>query len=329
MHLQKYQPDFIAMKMLRILAFALLLAACEKDYTPDQALTRSFRRQPVVNALLCPDSVIHVALHWSKPTDSKQPFQVVETASIELKENGIPIFTGKIVSGSVRIDYYPAAGKTYSIEINIDGEPTVSATTYVPFNSSLQASCRQNSYANSHQYGLVDITSLTVDTQIRALWLSMSYAYDSGKTKNPRELFTNCPFMDQVNAMRDGSDADLKESNMTFDYNFLRIPRAHFSSVIPFTFSGMIFLEEVIWDDYDQEPEYMYVTEISAYLLTPGDDYDRYMRSAYKMAQIMAFGSPVQEGTQMVYSNIENGLGIFAGYNMLRIAMPLDNPLKP
>ncbi len=318
------------MKYLLTATLLWLLWGCEREYSPQSGLMREFHSVPVVNSLLGSGETVDVSLAWSRPAESTKEYEAIADAQVELKQDGQIVFTGRSnLLGRVRTGVTARKGSVYDITVRIQGHPDVTASTTVPGSSSVTATGRLKGTEIHHSYGLVDVSALEAYPGVRALWVSLIAIYDNIEWMNRYSLYTNCPFVDQVNAARDGMDAELKESNMSFDQGFLRLPRSGFGQIIPFTFSSDVFPARVAYDENYQPLNTSYVVQLAVCVLTPSDEYDRYMRSAYKMGQTIGYGSPMQEGTESVYTNVSNGLGIFAGYHRSDFTMDVHNPFRP
>lgn len=110
--------------------------------------------------------------------------------------------------------------------------------------------------------------------------------------------------MDQVNGANDAYEADEKGSTIVFE-KFLRIPCENSEQVLPLRFS--------VWGSTDEWTRFRHTFRV----ITPSSAYDRYMRSRYKQQLNSEWGAEENPFIEQitVYSNISNGLGIFAGYN--------------
>ena len=103
-----------------------------------------------------------------------------------------------------------------------------------------------------------------------------------------------------MNGANDAYESDEKGSTIDFEY-FLRVARENRSAASPLRFSVFGAVEN----------------RHTFQIIAASDTYDRYMRSRYKHA--LNTGESAQENAFIeqitVYSNIDNGIGIFAGYN--------------
>ncbi len=61
-------------------------------------------------------------------------------------------------------------------------------------------------------------------------------------------------------------------------------------------------------------------------VITPSDEYHKHIKSATKHTELSNddSGFPIFSSPVYVYSNVKNGLGIFAGYNTFNYDISLD-----
>ena len=123
---------------------------------------------------------------------------------------------------------------------------------------------------------------------------------DNNGEKDIYAFYTTSVFVDQVNGANDAYESDEKGSTIDFEY-FLRVARENLSAAFPLRFSVFGAVEN----------------RHTFQIIAASDTYDRYMRSRYKHE--LNTGESAQENPFIeqitVYSNIDNGIGIFAGYN--------------
>ncbi len=128
MNLIKYSP-----LTLTIAIFALLgLYACETLIDDFE-----YEKKPpklVVNAILCPDSILNIHVSTSRTYNPPVTSQVVENAVVELYENNQPLGQfSSIGSGHYSLaGTYPKAGATYKVVVAADGYASVWAETTIP-----------------------------------------------------------------------------------------------------------------------------------------------------------------------------------------------------
>ena len=142
------------------------------------------------------------------------------------------------------------------------------------------------------------MTELTVPDDTKSVWIRGKRRYNGWK--DVFEYYTTSAFVDQINGSNDASEANDKGSTVNFE-QFLRIPYENCEAVVPLRFS--------VFGAEDEKHIFQ--------VITASDTYDRYMKSRYKQELNTEWGGEENPFVEQitVYTNISNGLGIFAGYN--------------
>ena len=321
----------IIAKIVKLVFLSILFFGCSGIYDFGSDIDKVFESKVVVNSLICPDSTIRVSIYRTKPVGSQEAFNPVD-ADMELFEDNLLVFSGQSVNGVVSTDIYPIECKEYRIELIVDGEKEISATTSIPQKSDMTF-VHRTKFIKDRQLGyvLADVSAISIPDNIRAVWISGFYRMSDGLTYEPvwsNDLFSVSPYIDRINLASDPMDVPLRESNWIYEGNFIRITKANTPLITPFTFSYGVFLKTYIYPEnieYASEPEEYFLENIIIRLISPSEEYDRYTRTAYKQDNLI-YGSPFGSDPVHVYSNINNGIGIFAGYNINNITIRVDNP---
>lgn len=330
------------MRQTLLLLLITIITSCSGIYTPDQKFMDNYTPKVVVRGILCPDSIVKIELRWSKKLgDLAETYAPVNGAQIVITEDGQPFFSGVTVDGVVQKEIYPKVGKQYNLFVQVEGQNEITASTTIPENSDLQYTtrCKDKSEGMSYSRGyiLMDISQIYPAKNIRSIWFRTKEIYELSDGKFNSELFTNNPFVDQINCESDTRDVQYRESNKNFSPGFVRVPRSSFGLLTPFTLAVEVWWDSDIWVPDGSEDEWgrpggEYIpnpmTHIALVAITPSDDYDKFCRSAYKQLASMANVSPFLNDIVSVYANVKNGLGIFAGYNQNAVKVAIDNPAK-
>ena len=251
-------------------------------------------------------------------------FRPVESFSGELREDENVIAAFEKASEEILIDYHPVAGKKYELRVHVPGYGKVKASTHVPLPPRADAIYTGERWAGRYDlYHHFNITSISPQEPGRAVWITAYSQYDDGSILGPSsELYCNNGFIDQINGVRDDMDAMARGSNIGYE-KFIRVPFKNIGRTGDISFSFDASEKQSLMppyplpDDWDCSQleelplKYLYVSVIA-----PSDDYDRYFRSLYKQ-ELYNYDPdmPLFDETVNVYSNVENGLGIFAGYS--------------
>lgn len=288
------------------------LCACDVDY--DLGL-RDATPRVAVNALLTPQEDFTVRLFWSGTySGSDMKFRPVDNADIRLLEDGAEVLRcAASADGETRTTFRATAGRSYRLEIAVAGYGSLSAATTIP---EAPTACLVKTKEKGY-YSHFELTALDVPSDAKSVWIrGTSTTEREGWDDYPEykyevadisEYYTTSPFVDQVNGANDTYEAEDKGSTVDFE-RFLRIPYENREAVLPLCFS--VFGANL----YSTQCRHMFR------VITASDAYDRYMRSRYKQeknSETEAEDNPFIEQIS-VYSNIDNGLGIFAGYNYYR-----------
>lgn len=277
--------------MNRLLLFfsILFFVSCEKE------VTLNFEHTPklCLNCILNPDSIITAKLALSKKLDDSDNFISVENATIKLYEEGI--LFGELTdyrNGHYLLNKKPTKGKRYKIVAESFDGKMVNATTLVPGAPQIvyvKDTVGSTEYDARIRY---DLNVKLFDKPgkdnywIYGSWRVGGVMYGGGSRA------INAPFVDTFNRSID------TEAKYGFTY-FLQIrisDEGYDGQVLDFIIPDFIVSDQ--HDSYYQ------------HFLNADEHYDKYIKTTIinkmKEDSDLPFYEPVQ-----VYSNIENGYGIF------------------
>ena len=284
------------MNIIRTLSMTVLitviLSSCEVDYDFEG---KDLKRRVVVNALITPQEEFAVRLNWSGTYTDGTKFKAVADAEIRLYENNAEVINCPADrEGITATDFVPTAGRHYRLVVTVPNYGELSAETDIP-----QAPAGSLVFARQKGwYRHFDMTELTVPDDTKSVWIRGKRRYNGWK--EVFEYYTTSAFVDQINGSNDASEANDKGSTVNFE-QFLRIPYENCEAVVPLRFS--------VFGAEDEKHIFQ--------VITASDTYDRYMKSRYKQELNTEWGGEENPFVEQitVYTNISNGLGIFAGYN--------------
>ncbi|MDR2887344.1 MAG: DUF4249 domain-containing protein [Bacteroidales bacterium] len=287
--------------------------------------------------------------------------EYIDGALVQVEEDGVLIVSGTTVNGVLCSDVYPSVGKSYRLSVMVNGEPELTATTSIPQPAGVSYSIRekedvgtryyydeQGRYVEYHannglKYIAADISDIVLPGEVPAAWITGYVKYSNGYITRPGafgDLHSSCPYLDQVNAVGDNTgDVDLKESNILYERGFIRIQRQVLSLALPFSFSMYVFylapgsinrtyngISTSVTATPDSDGDLILKGGIAEqYMMritSPSSEYDKHRRSATK--QDINSGSILTSDIVSVFSNIQNGTGIFAGYVTTEVAVPIN-----
>lgn len=275
--------------------------------------SKSFKPQVVVVGILNPDSLLSVRLSYSQRPDTLIKYQAINEAKVLFYEDETLI--GELTQGRnglFQLNYKPLSGKKYGLKISVVNQDDIFAEDIVPprpIASIFKSPNNPNNPNSNPDYKLQIRSSLSSHYWIGA-YSSVVYNIvtpDLLTFKFPSHLnlniISNNPYLDRFNSFFDG---------LSGRYNFgdpVRIDMTTFrleaNALIDFSTTNKI--------PRDQKG-FIYVYSVS-------DNYDQYLKSAIMSYQNRlfdssgAFNNPFAEPTP-IYSNIKNGLGIWAAYSI-------------
>ncbi len=275
---------------LRILFFLLIVAflfSCVEEVTID------FDHEPklCINCILNPDSLIKASVTLSHSLDNSAQFEPINNANIKLYEDDI--YKGELTfsgSGKYLLKQKPESGKDYIIIVEVQGYKSLKASTTVPEKPAIQYTRDTTSIIDKPNVPIFDLKIQLFDKQGNNFyWLYNTYIVGGIKYGgNCKEI--NAPYVDNFNRYIDS------DSQYGF-YHFLQIrmtDEGYDGQVLEFTIP-----DNIVYLDYKAQ-----------HFLSADEHYDKYIKTTLikRMSENddLPFNEPVQ-----IYTNIENGYGIF------------------
>lgn len=270
--------------VIYIALIVLLQVSCRIDATLE------FEHEPKLtfNCILNPDSIIRANLTLSQALGTGSEFLTVDNAEILLTENQIP--AGKLKSqgnGNYTFRYFPKSGNVYSVQIKIEGYPTLHATTKIPNKTKIEfvPLPQKPEETSKIEIKIYDMPGANY------YW---SYAYSVNKKTGNKYLSdwidNHSPYFDDFNRVIEA------ETQYGFYYStMLRITDRFYDGEILRWYENTRFPD--IYHDY------------SVYLETDSC-YDRYLKTTIQLRMLENQEIPLSEPVQ-IFSNVENGYGVF------------------
>ncbi len=272
-----------------ILLFSFLLISCEKEIPFDDPGAEP--RIVLGSYLSQNDDSILVELYSSQSILSNDEFQKLSGATVNAFENGTAIGSlSEINPGIYSLPFNPANGNQYLLDVSDNGLPDVSALTTIPevianpevITSDIQV---DDIYPYRMNIQFDDDPSSRDYYQIILLYRQQDVSYDI--------IFS---FVTNSEILRN-EEGDNSENE------FYHFNNAIFSDDL---FNGNRVNIPIRTADYIEGGElYLRLMKIS-------EDYYLYRNTA--ISQFEIDGNPFSQPVT-IYSNVENGYGVFAGYN--------------
>ncbi|MFP4090878.1 MAG: DUF4249 domain-containing protein [Cyclobacteriaceae bacterium] len=308
---------------------ALLFLACTQEL--DIPFPQG-KEQLVLNSILHPDSTIKISLTKTLPLgNTGSDFPVVDNAEIRLYEDDVLIGSPTFQDSLHVLNYFPKAGKQYSIEVIVPGFSTLNAADQMPqdFESTVCIAPDER-YVFNNASIYITIEDPTKDVNSYWLYTTSYHIRDKEGCFDPFDedcyelyygndgyyySFSSVP--DRFNAYIDNVAGGVT----SYDY-FVRVEDSGVDG------EAIIFeIASNISNNYISSPD---VLPRKLHIISASQHYDRFLKSSvlyvlnhsnYSYDEDFAF-TPFAEIIQ-TYSNIENGTGIFAAYNS--VSIPYDN----
>lgn len=282
-----------------LLLSLLSLTACEEDFL---LIRPDFKPSVVVNSIFKAGKPWSVGLSYSKdiltPGSEILAITNAEVSVIE-KNNGREIILKHTGNGYYQSEIYPPlADKTYELIVNVPGYQVVKAISNAPKKANVVSIITD----------IVDQNTTKVNFEIRDninnyyIWNFISTnpknPIDSNFTGNPKELVSSI----------------IKYKNISGYLNNLSSLNENDAAAQGGTFSSNI--SETIGNgdgETETNPDENGITKRYLRLLTTSKDLYNYYKTVEKFTAADNHNSSFSQSPE-IYSNIKNGLGIFAGY---------------
>jgi hypothetical protein len=308
-----------------LLLTCILLYGCEIDEAFEYSSSRDLL---VVNGLLSPDSIISISVTKAGTSPiSREQFEVIEQADVEILEDDNLLGTAAYNSKSKRydLDYHPIPGKSYSIAVHASNYPELKARTNIPVSPEITGcyALQTSSYCTGCRFIVANIYIQNL-VQVSKLWFTCfsehykevpneDYTISIDSTQTERSSFwylrSSNHLLDQFNAIQDRGEISY-QVYMRFESN------AYTPNSLELEVSNG---GENYFYNYDQIQRLDEGLGLYLVAITASDEFDNYLKGIiinnFNDEDLLDdFPNPFAERVE-IYSNIENGLGVFAGYN--------------
>ncbi len=339
-------------KLLLILLLASSFPSC--SYMMEIDLPK-FTPKIVLNSFISPEENINIIFNWSYSATEKDHNTTAINGTATLYEEGKEIATENIEatiedvvqgesSSFVNFNYRPKEGLHYKVVAYIDSYGEVSAQTYIPKSCEFSSKVIKQEKIEDHNYmptaGIhFSVSDITSHDNSRSLWfvtfgrtISIKTQEEDERVTNFGILFCNNPYIDNLNRVR---EVDLAGELLYLEYrtgdpmyySSLRLPQSDIDKCNSFNIASEYVYEYYEYIDENNSQVSDYLTHVRLIAVTPSDDFDRYQKSAFQQANGIYYidMTPISFDEVRVYTNVKNGLGIFAGYSQTIVDMPVKN----
>ncbi|HDR51889.1 MAG TPA: DUF4249 domain-containing protein [Mariniphaga anaerophila] len=273
------------------LLIALVIISCEEE------VSFNFEHQPKLNlnCILNPDSMVTATLTLSQSLDSPEKIKPVYGAIITLyEENQVIGILKETEGGYYKLDKKPREGKKYNITVESTGYSSVSAVTVIPNRPEIEYTKEITGHLE------YDSTRATFNLNVKIndrpgpdnYWIYDTWVVNEVRYGGARKEI-NAPFLDGFNKI---TDPEAK-------YGYILSLGVRLSDE---GYDGKTM--EFVIPDYFEGTQYSYTDAV--HFLNACEHYDKHLKTIIlnrmKETSELPFFEPVQ-----IYSNIENGYGIF------------------
>jgi hypothetical protein len=275
----------------------------------------------VVNSILTPEKPIRINFYTLDRTDTGFVCNKAENLYVRLTEDNRTLFDGWCADSILIPDHHPQVNLKYRIDVSLTGYAPVWAETTIPSAITCKVHAEPfdlSYYSSEMKYFLSDFTG-EYEQERTSLYVQ-TYSVAGGDTLMPNgDMYASNVLLDPMNRTN-GNEVKDEDVGSSCHEGFIRVKNRNipyldnliFITVMP---NGYYYhyLEEnhVAWLSYD-------VKKYLVKLITAGPEYDMYRRTFYQQAAYIVYDDDISAFTYQliqVYSNINGGLGIFAGTN--------------
>lgn len=311
------------MKPHSFLYFVILITiSCSVDYRVE-TLSNNETDLIIVNGYLDAEKPINIELFKVQSSNKGSFINGLEGSRVIFKENEKVIYDDLCPDSVFTMNYYPQQGAVYGIEVSCNGFNTVKARTVIP-----QAIQCEPKFSTSDDYwdrsnDIVTLNHFTFHKNENAsLWITSYMILENDEIIQYSEIFSSNVLVDKINSVA-GTGVKNNVVGSIYYNGFLRIKNKDLSNLTEIAFTPNYVI-------YDNNPQLSAARKkIKVNLITASPEYDKYNKSLYEQKYMIVYDEDISSifyQPKGVYSNIENGLGIFAG--MSKISFLFDLPVS-
>ncbi|WP_347840373.1 DUF4249 domain-containing protein [uncultured Draconibacterium sp.] len=259
--------------LICLLSALVFFISCEKEVL----IETGHPEKLCLNCILNPDSLVTASLTLSRDVENSSNFNTVDNATLELyTDNGFHDTLVSLGSGRYQLNHQPLEGVSYNMVVNHNGRNKIRATTTVPGRASVSwitdTTHISSPASGSRVFVRVDMSVHDNPNETNYYWM--------------KSIETNAVFIDDFNR-----DIDTESKYGYVYYSYIRF-------------------SDIGYNGQDMDLTFERRSGIKWYLWSCDTHYDQYLKSTYKARLNAEKDLPFREPVQ-IYSNIENGYGIF------------------
>ena len=288
----------------------VLLYACSVDYTIED-ISSGIAKQIIINGYLVAEQPVAIHLyHHEGEKDNK--VKGLMQAHLILKEDGQVLYDGICSDSLFTLDHLPKAGAKYELEASAIGYETVKATTTIPYPIVCKADFNAGDDDYSMRDDLVTLSNFSYNSFANpALWIISNRISEEDEVEQYNEIYADNVFVDKTNSFG-GMGAPNDVVGGMYHEGYLRVKSKYVQHLTDIVFTPT---HASYWGvEGMSSPQ----NRIRVELIAASPEFDKYNKSLYQQKSMIVYDEDISSifyQPKSVYSNIENGTGIFAGFS--------------
>ncbi len=276
------------------LLFIFIIYACTSRVDID---FQDFEDHYIVNSIIVSDSPFRVCLTKSMRSNSEESFSFIDRALVKVSDGENSFLLSYVGEGIFQNDTFPHYGTEYILNIKLDNGLVLKAKTYSPEKPKINI-------IPSVKEDLVNVKLNDNLIERNTYWVGIkTYSITNERYYYDPYIYLDCLLFDDFNRRRTGE----VKHGIIYSYHFMaRLTDESFDGVISFNVPRS-------WPDSYNDIDYKMIL----YIINADEHLDQYMKSALIQYDLGVIGDmPVFHTPVDMYSNIENGKGIFGSYTI-------------
>ena len=281
--------------------FFFLLNSCEKSVVLN---IDDFSSDETVNCLLTPDSSFLLQLSWSEKAGYDSAFPPINNANVSIIDEGTSIRLNFISQGKYGLDQKPSETNTYRLKVETKEGSVLTASTSVPVKPNAEVIAlpdnrEQDIIDETYNTSAYSITIKDHPDKKEFYWIAV---------QNNRYFYND--FQQEEIIYTDLKNSDDFNRNKSTYYPDMDYYHSFYIRIDDELWQGETIRFKIRFDGGFSQKDRICVISADANL-------DHYMKSALIQYDQKNLGdAPIFFIPVNVYSNIENGKGIFGSYSM-------------
>jgi hypothetical protein len=270
--------------------------------------------------------------------DSRYSCVGLEGAKVTVKEGQKVLYDDICNDSILNIAAYPVENMIYTVEVSYNNLQTVKASTRIPPAIKCQTYFRPFDDYNPRYF--IELNNFEIPQKDSiSMFVTCRAVFERNNMEEEapyNDLYTKSAFIDKSNSVAGmpiyheavGSIYNdyyirVKNKNLPLLDNIVFAPSYLYTYNLKNSYDTLIVYDE--YYSYKGNMPELFQTKMKAKVITASIEYDQYCKSFYEQhnASIMNGDLASVFQPKNVYSNVENGLGIFAGINEINYLFDL------